>query len=66
MGDDGCRMSFINLVWLIASVGLIFAQVPGEPPAPQTYSVLRLKPTAFQELPKDLVAELQRRGCTIP
>jgi hypothetical protein len=28
--------------------------------------VVRLYPTAFPELPKNLVAALQRRGCTIP
>jgi hypothetical protein len=28
--------------------------------------VVRLSPTAFPELPKNLLAELQRRGCTIP
>ena len=28
--------------------------------------IVRLPPTAFKQLPKNLVAELQRRGCTIP
>jgi hypothetical protein len=28
--------------------------------------IVRLSPTAFPELPKNLLAELQRRGCTIP
>jgi hypothetical protein len=28
--------------------------------------VVRLKPTVFPELPKNLMAALQRRGCTIP
>ena len=28
--------------------------------------IVRLNPTAFSELPKNLVAALQRRGCTIP
>jgi hypothetical protein len=28
--------------------------------------VVRLSPAAFPELPKNLMAELQRRGCTIP
>jgi hypothetical protein len=32
----------------------------------RTYSVVRLPPTAFPELPKNLAAELKRRGCTIP
>jgi hypothetical protein len=30
------------------------------------YAVVRLRPTAFPELPKNLVVELKRRGCTIP
>lgn len=25
-----------------------------------------MRPTAFQQLPKNLIADLQRRGCTIP
>jgi hypothetical protein len=28
--------------------------------------IVRLPPTAFPELPRNLVRELQRRGCTIP
>ncbi|HLX46552.1 MAG TPA: hypothetical protein VKR43_24055 [Bryobacteraceae bacterium] len=28
--------------------------------------ILRLNPVAFRELPKNLSAELERRGCTIP
>jgi hypothetical protein len=28
--------------------------------------VVRLSPTAFPELPKNLIAEFQRRGCSIP
>jgi hypothetical protein len=30
------------------------------------HEITRLPPTAFSELPRDLVRELQRRGCTIP
>jgi hypothetical protein len=30
------------------------------------YPIVRLPPTAFPELPKNLVTELKRRGCTIP
>jgi hypothetical protein len=46
-----------------------FAQVP---PALQRLletadrQVVRLSPTAFPQLPKNILAELQRRGCTIP
>jgi cytochrome c len=32
----------------------------------QRYEVVRLPPTAFRDLPKELVRELQKRGCTIP
>lgn len=28
--------------------------------------IVRLSPTAFPELPKEVVRELQRRGCTVP
>lgn len=59
-------MNFVTLVLLIAPFAPIFAQSPGESPPLHTYPVLRLQPTAFAELPKSLVVELQRRGCTIP
>jgi len=32
----------------------------------RTYPVVRLQPTAFPELPRNVDRELQRRGCTIP
>lgn len=35
-------------------------------PPERKYSVVRLQPTAFPKLPKNLVTELKRRGCTIP
>jgi len=38
----------------------------GQPPPHRTYSVHRLQPKAFPELPTNLVTELERRGCTIP
>jgi hypothetical protein len=41
-------------------------QAVGQPSPQRTYSVHRLQPSAFLELPKPLIAELQRRGCTIP
>ena len=41
------------------------AQTIGQPSQPQ-YPVHRLAVTAFPELPKNLVAELNRRECTIP
>lgn len=57
-------MSSLNLVLMVTAVGPIFAQDTGEPPPQRTYPVLRLNPSAFPELPKSLVGELQRRGCT--
>ncbi len=42
------------------------AQAVGQPPPQRTYPVLRLRPTAFPELPKNLITELKRRGCTVP
>jgi len=59
-------MNFVTLVLLIAPFAPISAQSPGESPPLHVHPVLRLQPTAFAELPKRLVAELQRRGCTIP
>jgi len=59
-------------MWLtlpLATVVRCVAQVPtisesiGETADRQ---VVRLNPTAFPELPKNLVAALQQRGCTIP
>jgi len=42
------------------------AQAVGQPPPQRTYPVLRLRPTAFPEPPKNLITELERRGCTVP
>jgi len=52
-----------------ASFLLTVSAWPQSVPSGQTgrkYSVVRLPPTAFPELPKNVVAELERRGCTIP
>jgi hypothetical protein len=42
------------------------AQAVGREPPQRTYPVHRLQPSAFPELPKVLLSELERRGCTIP
>src|ERR1700729_1325231 len=45
------------------------AQIPNTPPRAWDVAdrdVVRLSPAHFRELPTNLVAELQRRGCTIP
>jgi hypothetical protein len=44
----------------------IAAQAIGQPSSQLTYPIRRIPPTAFPELPKNLVTELERRGCTIP
>jgi hypothetical protein len=41
------------------------AQAVDQPSSERKYSVVRLRPTAFPELPKNLASELDRRG-TIP
>lgn len=41
-------------------------QATANPQYGRKYSIVRLQPTAFPELPKNLVAELKRRGCKIP
>jgi hypothetical protein len=62
----------MNRLWLIlsiASVGPVFAQLSSELRRlleTADRQVVRLSPAAFPELPKNLRAELQRRGCTIP
>jgi len=53
----------------IITAALLFVVAPAWPQVTQpqrTYPIKRLVPTAFPELPKNLVAELQGRGCTIP
>ena len=50
-------------------VGVAFAQLSPEQMKPweeADRAVLRLPPNAFTELPAGIVAELNRRGCTIP
>lgn len=61
-------MSRFWLVVFVAAAGLGLAQ-----PSPDLQrfesadrQVIRLSPAAFPELPKNIVAELQRRGCGIP
>ena len=44
----------------------IGAQAIGQLPPQSTYSIRRIPPTAFPELPKNLATELKRRRCTIP
>ena len=43
----------------------ITAQTVGQP-SQRTWPVHRLRPAAFPDVPKNLITELERRGCTIP
>ena len=57
--------------WLVISLatvaGSVVAQViPQKQFETADRLVVRLRPAAFLELPKNLMADLQRRGCTIP
>ena len=59
----------MSLTWLVLSFvtvsGSSFAQTSSLPETADRQVVL-LNPAFFTELPKNLVAELQRRGCRIP
>lgn len=56
------------VVFFTTVAGLGFGQAPFDQQRWETADrqVVRLSPTAFPELPKNLLADLQRRGCTIP
>ena len=56
----------LSLVLLALVFTPCFGQTPGNPPPESKYPIVRLPPTAFSELPKNLVRELKRRGCTVP
>lgn len=60
-----------NALLLLASVATIpvFAQLPADLQHQFDQAerrIVRLQPAAFPELPRNVVRELQRRGCTIP
>jgi hypothetical protein len=61
-------MSRLLLVLSFATVaGSAIAQVtPQKQFETADLQVVRLSPTAFPELPQNILADLQRRGCTIP
>ena len=56
----------LSLVLLALVFTPCFGQTPGNPPSESKYPIVRLPPTAFSELPKNLVRELKLRGCTVP
>jgi hypothetical protein len=51
---------------LAASTALCRAQIPASSWENADRQVVRLSPKAFPELPSNLRADLERRGCTIP
>jgi hypothetical protein len=59
-------MNAITTAALIAITITAWAQSAPSGETERKYSIGRLPPTAFPELPKNLVAELKRRGCSIP
>jgi len=67
---DGSGLAAMKTAFVV-SLFCILPLLPGtqavDQHSPQrTYPVLRLQPAAFPELPKNLVSELENRGCTIP
>jgi len=60
-------MNFINTAALTCLVAFpVWPQATANPASERKYPIVRLPPSAFPELPKNLVTELKRRGCTIP
>src|ERR1700689_3089894 len=61
-------MSWLWLLIVFAAIfHLCFAQTTSQEQwEAADLKVRRLPPSAFTQLPKNLIAELQRRGCTIP
>ena len=59
----------MHRLWLVIPLGILAPACLGQPleniEKADTETV-RLSPTAFPELPRGIVTELQRRGCTIP
>jgi hypothetical protein len=59
----------VSIAALSITITPIFAQLPEDPKRQFDEAerrIVRLPPAAFSELPGKVVAELQRRGCTIP
>src|SRR5438874_2651900 len=53
------KKPILSIALVLTFLTLSFAQLP--PP-----KIVRLPPSAFSELPANLIQELQRRNCTIP
>src|ERR1700722_1240127 len=62
----------MSRMWLTLAVVTVVPCVAQVPTISQSMwetvdrQVVRLNPTAFPELPKNVAAALQRRGCTVP
>jgi hypothetical protein len=70
-GNDGGSMKLRAVIpaLLIATVAPALAQLPEDLKRQFDEAerrIVRLPPTAFPELPHNVVGELQRRGCSIP
>src|SRR5262249_45985400 len=66
---SGRRFALDTLTLASLFITPVFAQLPDD--LKQKFDqaeqrIVRLRPSAFAELPRNLVGELQRRGCTIP
>src|ERR1022692_1819114 len=63
------KLRAVVLSLVIATVAPIFAQLPEDLKRQFDEAerrMVRLPPSAFPELPRNVVKELQRRGCSIP
>jgi hypothetical protein len=63
------KLKAVSLALLSATITLTFAQLPEA--LKRNFDeagrrIVRLPPTAFPELPRRVVQELQRRGCAVP
>jgi hypothetical protein len=63
------KLKTVCIGLLCISIKSSFAQLPPDSlrrPDEAERHIVRLQPTAFPELPRNIVRELQRLGCTIP
>ena len=63
------KLNAASIALLFVAATPIFAQLPGD--QQQQFDeaerrIVRLPPSAFPQLPHNVVTELERRGCTIP
>jgi hypothetical protein len=63
------KLNAVSISLLFIAIAPIFAQLPDDRKRQfddAERRIVRLAPSAFPELPANLVEDLQRRGCTIP